>query len=287
MSTDELVRLSASEAGELAALEAEISEGLAVVQAAYIRLGSALTRIRDQRLYRQTHATFEDYCLDRWTTKRSRAYQYIEAAEVASKLLDKGMDPPTYEATARELAKTAAEIPPDELWARTRQETGLANPPARAVRETVQRHYHPPRPLPPAVLELKEQTPYPPLDQVARVDPESTRLDKRSATMLRLPPTELERLNEIIRRRGVASFQDYVIMAINADVRKHFPQESPFLLTAELVDLANQVADELRSQRSVAAERFRKTADAVLSEGPRKSAAKMPQGVRKRAKRAR
>jgi hypothetical protein len=30
------------------------------------RRGTALLEVRDRRLYRETHATFEDYCRERW-----------------------------------------------------------------------------------------------------------------------------------------------------------------------------------------------------------------------------
>jgi hypothetical protein len=42
--------------------------------------------IRDGRLYRQTHATFEDYCRERWGMARNYANKMIAAAEVATNL---------------------------------------------------------------------------------------------------------------------------------------------------------------------------------------------------------
>lgn len=64
---------------------------------------SALLEIRDERLYRAEHATFEDYCDARWGWSRGRAYQYMDAAKVValvSTTVDAG---PTNEAQAREL----------------------------------------------------------------------------------------------------------------------------------------------------------------------------------------
>ena len=42
--------------------------------------------IRDQRLYRETHGTFEDYCRERWGMSRFYAHRLIEASEVAALL---------------------------------------------------------------------------------------------------------------------------------------------------------------------------------------------------------
>lgn len=33
------------------------------------KVGRALAQIRDERLYRTTHGTFEDYCRERWDSK--------------------------------------------------------------------------------------------------------------------------------------------------------------------------------------------------------------------------
>lgn len=46
--------------------------------------GRALTVIRDARLYRETHATFEAYCRERWQMSRPRAYQLISAAGMST-----------------------------------------------------------------------------------------------------------------------------------------------------------------------------------------------------------
>lgn len=51
-----------------------------------MRLSSLLLAIRDQRLYRQQHKTFEDYCRSRWTMSRQRAHQFIESASVVENL---------------------------------------------------------------------------------------------------------------------------------------------------------------------------------------------------------
>ena len=56
-------------ADRLAECEAVIERG----QQTFIEVGQALMEIRDSRLYRETHATFEAYCNERWGwTRRLR-----------------------------------------------------------------------------------------------------------------------------------------------------------------------------------------------------------------------
>jgi len=122
---------SAIDARPLAALEATIERGLAT----FIEVGQALMEIRERRLYRETHPTFEDYCRDRWGLNRSRASQLIEAAQV-SKILD---TPPKRDSQARELAplKDRPEAV-REVWAEANAETG-GKPTASTIRRLVNR----------------------------------------------------------------------------------------------------------------------------------------------------
>jgi hypothetical protein len=79
-------------------LEDVIDRGLST----FVEVGEALLEIRDGRLYRSTHATFEDYCRDRWRMGRSHAYRLMEGAEVVRLLSPMGDTPPS-ERVAREL----------------------------------------------------------------------------------------------------------------------------------------------------------------------------------------
>ena len=63
----------------LADLERVIERGLET----FIEVGDALTQIRDRKLYRETHSTFESYTEERWGLKRTRAYELMQAAGVA------------------------------------------------------------------------------------------------------------------------------------------------------------------------------------------------------------
>jgi hypothetical protein len=48
----------------------------------FSKAGDALVAIRDGRLYRETHGTFEDYCRERWEMSKTQANRLIAAASV-------------------------------------------------------------------------------------------------------------------------------------------------------------------------------------------------------------
>ncbi|MBV8279018.1 MAG: hypothetical protein JO170_27670 [Verrucomicrobia bacterium] len=52
----------------------------------YYKAGAALAEIRNKRLYRATHASFEAYVAERWELSRPRAYDLIDASRVANNL---------------------------------------------------------------------------------------------------------------------------------------------------------------------------------------------------------
>jgi hypothetical protein len=75
----EVMDLTVQEKTELAELETVIENGMKH----FLVVGRALLRIRDSRLYRDTHRTFNDYCRDRWGMTRMRASQLIAAVAVS------------------------------------------------------------------------------------------------------------------------------------------------------------------------------------------------------------
>ncbi|MDZ4877829.1 MAG: hypothetical protein CLLPBCKN_007264 [Chroococcidiopsis cubana SAG 39.79] len=60
------------------------------VERAFFEAGVALRELREQRLYRSTHRTFEEYCYARFGYTRRRPYQLIEAAIVFENLCTNG-----------------------------------------------------------------------------------------------------------------------------------------------------------------------------------------------------
>jgi hypothetical protein len=92
--------LSAPERQRLAELEAVVERGLDT----FAEVGRALLEIRDERLYRETHGTFEAYLRQRWGMSRRRGYQLIDAARVSTVVDTAGLPAPPSERVARELA---------------------------------------------------------------------------------------------------------------------------------------------------------------------------------------
>jgi hypothetical protein len=93
--------LNAVEADELADCEQRIASGIE----AFRDVGQALKHVRDFRLYRATHATFEDYCRDRWGWSARRGYQLMDAADAIAGLSPECEPLVHTERAARELAK--------------------------------------------------------------------------------------------------------------------------------------------------------------------------------------
>ena len=52
----------------------------------FVEVGEALMEIRDSRLYKTSHASFDDYCRERWGFTRRRSSQLIDAAEIVAEL---------------------------------------------------------------------------------------------------------------------------------------------------------------------------------------------------------
>jgi hypothetical protein len=96
-------KITISEINRLKALEKIISAG----QKTFIAVGEALTEIRDNKLYRAEHGTFEKYCERVWGWNKSHAYRVMDAAPVAKGLINETKSPVNL-STATALAK----VPP-------------------------------------------------------------------------------------------------------------------------------------------------------------------------------
>lgn len=113
--TTQNLQLSMAEAVQLQDLEETIQAGLDT----FVAVGEALATIRNEKLYRQSHKTFEDYCNERWNFSRSYASRLIGAASVVNDLLPMGnnMPMPSNERMTRPLAQLAPELR-QEAWRR-------------------------------------------------------------------------------------------------------------------------------------------------------------------------
>lgn len=106
LTVDEKIRLSH--------LENRVEQGLRT----FVEAGNALAEIRDQRLYRESFESFEEYCRARWKISRPRAYEIIGSAEVVT-ILSGLPDIQRLPANSRQ-AEPLAQLPPDQIpsaWA--------------------------------------------------------------------------------------------------------------------------------------------------------------------------
>jgi hypothetical protein len=97
--------LTTTESQTLTDCERIINRGLK----GFKEVGNALLKIRDGKLYRQEHETFEAYCSSRWSMSRPRAYQIMESAGVVASLPENLSTIVDKEGQARELTKVPAE----------------------------------------------------------------------------------------------------------------------------------------------------------------------------------
>lgn len=74
--------LTADEQVRLEACEQVIERGLKT----FVEVGEALITIRDGRLYRLTHGTFEAYCSEKWGMTQTRAFHMMDAAAVMAEI---------------------------------------------------------------------------------------------------------------------------------------------------------------------------------------------------------
>ncbi len=107
----------------------------------------ALKQLRDRRLYRSTHKTFEEYALDRFGYNRAHAYRLINAAVVLENLslsqIESDLSPnwrqklPISESQCRELAKLPSKQQPF-AWDQVLEVSGDKAPTAKVVRSVVE-----------------------------------------------------------------------------------------------------------------------------------------------------
>lgn len=126
-------RLTTGEQTELIRHEAVITRGMQT----FLEVGSALLAIRDNRLYREQHGTFEDYIKQRWPEiGRRRAYQLIGAAEVTANVNHGSLPAPENERQARPLTPLPADQQ-REAWERAVERSEGGQPTGRVVKAVV------------------------------------------------------------------------------------------------------------------------------------------------------
>jgi len=122
------------------------------VERAFFEAGKALAELRDRRLYRSTHKTFEEYCRDRFAHSRQKSNYLIAAAQVYENLTticcQKSSDDnlttkesqilPTSEGQVRPITKLEPQQQ-QEVWQQAVEEAGGKVPTGRIVKDVVQR----------------------------------------------------------------------------------------------------------------------------------------------------
>jgi hypothetical protein len=156
--------LTTTEAKSLASHEKTIERGIA----GFREVGAALMAISDGQLYRVTHKTFEAYCKERWSIERRRAYQLIDAAEIAEDLCTRVHKLPATEKQARPLASIPrherADAWQEAVDTAPKDESGEPKVTAKHVEETVQQWKSPKVEAP--VIDDDEPQMYDELEQV-------------------------------------------------------------------------------------------------------------------------
>lgn len=107
-------------------------------QKASLEAGPALEKIRDGRLYRQQHRTFEAYCSQRWGYGKAYSYRLIAAAEIVKCLSPTGDILPHCERQIRPMIGIG--LSHDEIlaaWARALQLARPQEPTAKQVQTAV------------------------------------------------------------------------------------------------------------------------------------------------------
>lgn len=166
-----MTAITPTEKQSLTAHEAVITLGMKT----FVQVGEALEAIRDARLYRESHDTFEAYCKERWGFSRVQAHRLIEASETVTALPIGNKI--TTESQARELAK----VEPDrrqEVIERATEATG-GRLTAKAIKEASR---------PPAeVLEIVDEAEPEPPRKIIRTTPEGklSELAHQAANILR------------------------------------------------------------------------------------------------------
>jgi len=128
--------LDVAERARLEELEFIVENGLQI----FYEVGKALDEIREQKLYTETHKSFEGYCRERWATARRTADRFIGAARVIENLSAIALKIPTKENQARPLAGLSPEVQ-IEIWQEALESSPNGMPTGAAVQGLVEQRF--------------------------------------------------------------------------------------------------------------------------------------------------
>jgi hypothetical protein len=122
--------LSAKERAELARCEQIIEQG----RTQFVKVGEALQKIRNRKLYRENNPNFDAYLKNRWGFGRIYALNQIDSSEVVNNLVKKKLPAPTDEATARAIGRLSKRDQP-KVWKKALKRAGNNEPSSGDVRQ--------------------------------------------------------------------------------------------------------------------------------------------------------
>jgi hypothetical protein len=127
--------LTKQERSELSRLEGVIGQGFD----SFRRVGEALARIAEGRLYRDEYSDFRTYLRDKWQLGKSQAYRLIAASEVAEEVSPAGDTTPApgSERQCRALARLDDPELRQDAWERAVQAADGDQPTAAQVEAAV------------------------------------------------------------------------------------------------------------------------------------------------------
>jgi hypothetical protein len=129
-------QLDVAERKRLQELESIVEHGLQI----FYEVGKALDEIREEKLYRETHKSFEAYCLDNWGIGRRTADRFISAARVVENLRPIGLKFPTKENQVRPLTGLPRELQL-EIWQEALELSPNGMPTGAAVQRLVDERF--------------------------------------------------------------------------------------------------------------------------------------------------
>ena len=111
----------------------------------FVQVGAALKEIRDDRLYRASHDTFEAYCKDQWKIGKSHAYNAIAASGVMKNLSTIVDELPSTETQCRPMA-SLPDLLQQQAWVRAIEIAGGSQPTQKIVTAAVAELFPKPEP---------------------------------------------------------------------------------------------------------------------------------------------
>ena len=220
-------QLDVAQRARLQELESIVEHGLQI----FYEVGKALDEIREQKLYRETHKTFEAYCLDNWGLGRRTADRFIAAAQVIENLRPIGLKIPTKENQVRPLTG----LPPElqlEIWQEALESSPNGMPTGAAVKRLVEDRF----PSSPSGLRGKD---------------DASELEKLRSDNQRLREQIREQNRERDRRAAAVALELEQLRAENRQLKAELLQRDKdweVRLAAERIKLRKEVRAQLREE---------------------------------------